>query len=57
MQAVGSPNDIHHKNSLLFLLCTKSDLVIGGFTSIELSETSTGYLADENAYVFTLSKN
>jgi len=33
-EAKGSPYDIFNKNSLLVLICTRMNQVIGGFTSI-----------------------
>ena len=54
---VGVAKDIHNKNSLLVLLSTRQKEVIGGFTSIELEKDSSTYLSDENAFIFSLSKN
>jgi hypothetical protein len=53
----GQPNDIRNKKSLLILICTKFNQVIGGFTSIEITKNSKAYLSDENAFIFSLTKN
>lgn len=56
-EMVGQPSDILNRAALLVLLRTRADQIIGGFTSIEISKACSGYLADENAFIFSLSRD
>lgn len=56
-ESVGQPSDIFNKISLLVLISTKQNQIIGGFTSVEISKNFNGYLSDENAFLFSLSKD
>lgn len=53
----GDPTDIYGKTSLLVLLCTRMNQMIGGFTSVELQKGSMEYMGDENAFIFSLTRN
>lgn len=53
----GQPADIRGKNSLLFIICTRVNMLIGGFISIEIGKNAKDYLSDENAFLFSLTKN
>jgi hypothetical protein len=56
-ETYGQPIDIRNKNSLLFIICTKLNQVIGGFTSITVTKNSFDYISDENAFLFSLTKD
>lgn len=45
-ETCGKPSDIFNRGSLLVLICTRGDQIIGGFTSIEVTKNSNGYVAD-----------
>lgn len=53
----GSPTDLFNKDSLLVMICTRMNHVIGGFTSIEIEKGHKDYIRDDNAFVFHLAKN
>ena len=53
----GSPTDLFNKDSLLVMICTRMNQVIGGFTSIEIEKGYKDYIRDDNAFVFHLTKN
>jgi hypothetical protein len=53
----GSSSDLFDRNSLLVLICTRMNQVIGGFTSIEISKNQKDYIRDNEAFVFSLTKN
>jgi hypothetical protein len=53
----GSPTDLFNKASLLVLICTRMNQVIGGFTSIEIEKGQKDYIKDSMAFVFSLTKN
>ena len=54
---MGTPLDIRNKASILVLICTKSNQIIGGFISIEIEKNSCDYLSDDSAFIFSLTKN
>jgi hypothetical protein len=56
-QNFGQPNDIRNRESLLFIVCTKLNFVFGGFISISIPRNVRDYLADENAFLFNLTKS
>lgn len=56
-EMMGSPNDIRNKNSILVLICTRLGMIIGGFTSVEIQKGSCDYIADDSAFIFSLTKN
>ena len=53
----GDVHEIFGRNSLLVLLCTRMGQIIGGFTSAALKKGSMEYMADENAFLFSLTRN
>jgi hypothetical protein len=53
----GQSTDIRNRDSLLVLICTRLNQIIGGFTSIVVNKNSSDYISDENAFIFSLSKN
>lgn len=53
----GQSDDLRNKNSLLVLMSTKLGQIIGGFISITIYKNSSDFLSDENAYIFSLTKN
>ena len=53
----GQSTDIRNRDSLLVIICTRLNQVIGGFTSIRITKNSSEYLSDENAFIFSLTKN
>jgi hypothetical protein len=55
--AKGSPYDLFNKDSLLVMICTRMNQVIGGFTSIEIDKGYKDYIKDDFAFVFNLTKN
>ena len=53
----GDVSEIFGRKSLLVLLCTRMGQMIGGFTSVELKKGSMDYLTDENAFIFSLTRD
>ena len=53
----GQPNDLFGCNSLLVLICTRMNQIVGGFTSIELEKGCKDYIRDDESFIFSLSKN
>lgn len=53
----GQPYDLFGRTSLLVLICTRMNQIIGGFTSIQLEKGCKDYIRDDSAFIFNLSKN
>jgi hypothetical protein len=45
-ELMGSSSDIFNRSSLLVLICTRMNQIIGGFTSIEIEKGQHDYIKD-----------